>query len=129
MLVIDLDAEEVIETVGVGNQPYTVALTPDETKAYVSNWGDGTVSVIDTESYAMTESVLVGMGPNAIVADPERPRMYVADGNSDTVSVIETESDEATDWINLEPYEGAPFGSLPNTSRSATTARRCTLRT
>jgi YVTN family beta-propeller protein len=115
VLVIDLDAEEVIETVGIGNQPYTVALTPDETKAYVSNWGDGTVSVIDTESYAMTESVLVGMGLNAIVADPERPRMYVADGNSDTVSVIDTESDEATDWINLEPYEGAPFGSLPNT--------------
>ena len=97
VLVIDLDAEEVIETVGVGNQPCTVALTPDETKAYVSNWGDETVSVIDTESYAMTESVLIGMGLNAIVADPERPRMYVADGNSDTVSVIETESDEATE--------------------------------
>ena len=114
MSVIDLESEEVIETVGVGNQPYTVALTPDETKAYVSNWGDETVSVIDTESYEMIESVLVGMGPNAVVADPERPRMYVADGNNDTVSVIETETDETTDWINLEPYEGAPYGSLPN---------------
>jgi DNA-binding beta-propeller fold protein YncE len=38
----------VVATVGVGVFPVGVAISPDGTRAYVTNAGDFTVSVIDT---------------------------------------------------------------------------------
>ncbi len=50
-------------TVGVGNSPYGVAITPDGYHAYVTNSGAGTVSVINTQTYAVDHTVAVGSRP------------------------------------------------------------------
>ena len=47
MSVIDASANRVINTISVGQGPTDVKLSPDGTRAYVSNRDDGTISVID----------------------------------------------------------------------------------
>ena len=112
--VVDLCREEVIESISVGNKPYTVELFRNGKKAYVSNWGADTLSVIDTDDLEVTETIQVGGRPNDVLRSPTRSHVYTSSGNADTVSVIDTRSDEVVETIDLEPYEDAPTGSMPN---------------
>ena len=41
----------------VGSGPYGVAVTPNGEYAYVTNFGDGTVSVISTATNTVTETI------------------------------------------------------------------------
>lgn len=44
-------------SVAVGSEPTGVALSPNNTEAYVANWVEGTVSVVDTESMTVKKTV------------------------------------------------------------------------
>ena len=49
--VIDATTNTVVPlSIPVGSFPFALAITPDGTRAYVTNVGDATVSVIDTTS-------------------------------------------------------------------------------
>jgi YVTN family beta-propeller protein len=65
----------VVTTVGVGDLPYGVAITPDGTRAYVTNAYSNSVSVIDTNpsdaSYnTVVATVGVGDFPGAVAITP-----------------------------------------------------------
>jgi len=45
------------KSVAVGSEPTSLALTPNNTKLYVSNWVDGNLSVIDPVSMTVTSTV------------------------------------------------------------------------
>jgi YVTN family beta-propeller protein len=49
--------------IGVGSQPYAVAVRGDQSLVYVSNFLDGTVSVVDTATNAVVASIAVGGSP------------------------------------------------------------------
>lgn len=71
MSIIDADTNSptlntVIGTIAVGQNPYGVAFNPSYTKAYVTNRGDGTVTVIDAQTDAVIDTITVGGGPGAI---------------------------------------------------------------
>ncbi|WP_423747413.1 glutaminyl-peptide cyclotransferase (plasmid) [Haladaptatus sp. SPP-AMP-3] len=112
--VVDLCRGEVVESISVGNKPYTVELSRNGKKAYVSNWGADTLSVIDTDDLEVTKAIQVGGRPNDVLLSPTRSRLYTSSGNADTVSIIDTKSDEVVETLDLEPYEDAPTGSMPN---------------
>jgi YVTN family beta-propeller protein len=95
-------------------QPYGVALTRDGATAYVTNWGEHSVSAIDVRARSLVGQVQVGTHPNAVTVSPVRPELYVANGDSDTVSVIDAASRAVTRTLDLAPYRGAPEGSNPN---------------
>lgn len=78
-----------------------------EVQAYVSNFGDGTVSVIDAETFSKTATIPVGERPVGIVAHPDGSRVYVASRDSNTLSVIDTMTNEVTATV---PMAGGPFG-------------------
>lgn len=48
---------KVLESVAVGSEPTSVALSPSGRYAYVANWNDGTVSVIETESMSAKRTI------------------------------------------------------------------------
>jgi YVTN family beta-propeller protein len=50
-----------------------VAITPDGTHAYVTNFADNTVSVIATASNAVVANVAVGTAPDAVAITPALP--------------------------------------------------------
>lgn len=71
----------------VGYRPFGLALSPDEKRLAVSNWGDRSVSLLDAETLHVITKVTVGGHPNDIVWAKDG-RLFVANANSDTVSVV-----------------------------------------
>jgi YVTN family beta-propeller protein len=55
-----------VATILVGFGPNGVAVTPDGTRAYVTNTIDGTVSVISTASNKVVATIPVGNFPLAV---------------------------------------------------------------
>ena len=89
--VVDIPHFRVIKTIAVGTQPYGVAVSPDGTRAYVTNYNNGaasTVSVIDTTPNTVGTTINVGNGAQSIVITPDNRKVYVANNASNTVTVI-----------------------------------------
>jgi YVTN family beta-propeller protein len=97
-------------------QPYGVALSRDGATAYVSNWGEHSLTAVDVASHAVRAHIQVGTHPNAVLANPSRgsQELFVANGDSDTVSVVSTATNAVTRTFDLAPYAGAAEGSNPN---------------
>jgi len=103
----------VLPQVRVGHNPYTVALSRFGDVAYVSNWGESTVSVLDVTRHTPTlvKTIQVGTHPNAMALNPRRAELYVANADSDTISVISTITQEVIRTIDLAPFPGAEVGA------------------
>jgi YVTN family beta-propeller protein len=89
--VVDIPHFRVIKIIAVGTQPYGVAVSPDGTRAYVTNYNNGaasTVSVIDTTPNTVGTTINVGNGAQSIVITPDNRKVYVANNVSNTVTVI-----------------------------------------
>jgi DNA-binding beta-propeller fold protein YncE len=80
---------KVLERVAVGSEPTGVALNGDASRAYVTNWNDGTLSVVDTSSMKLVRTVdlnaalvaggyLGSLQPRAALAHPRS--IAVGDG-------------------------------------------------
>jgi YVTN family beta-propeller protein len=80
----------VVKTTQVGDLPVGVAMTPDGTRAYVTNSGSQNVSVIDTANRTVTATVKVGRNPINVAIRPDGARAYVVNADSNSVSVINT---------------------------------------
>ena len=104
--------------------PYTVALSRDGAKAYVSNWGQDTVSVVDTASAKPLRTITVGTHPSALVPSPTRDELYVANTEGDSIAVVNTRKDTVARTIKLDPYKGAPVGTQPNALAVAPDGKR-----
>src|SRR5215510_8188845 len=63
-----------------------------QTKAYVTNFGDNTVSVIDSTTNTVTATIPVGSNPVGVAVTPNGASAYVANGTSNDVSVLATAS-------------------------------------
>ena len=94
----DMRTTAVVDTITVGNDPYAVAVSPTGPEAgdiYVTNAGDGTLSIIDPSDNTVIDTINLGNGVDYAVAvsptGPEAGDIYV--GNYDnyygTVSVID----------------------------------------
>jgi len=98
----------VIATITVGAGPYGgAAVSPDGEFAYVSNYGEGTVSVIKTSDHTVIDTIPVGAGPAGVSLTPDGAFVYVCNYGSNTVSVIDTSSHTVIDTI---PAGIRPFG-------------------
>lgn len=97
-------------------QPYGVTLSSDGSTAYVSDWGEDSVTAIDLSTGVVIAKIAVGTHPNALVTNPlpSRHQVAVANGDSDTISLIDTKTNMVTRTINLAPYANAPVGTQPN---------------
>ena len=76
-------AQTVTATLGVGSQPYAVAVNPVTNKIYVANMNSNNVTVIDGASNTTT-TVSVGSGPQAVAVNPATNQIYVANMTATT---------------------------------------------
>lgn len=86
--VIDAATNTVVATVTVGRSAIGVAITPNGTRAYVTN-GDGSVSVINTATNLVADTITGFSGPRGIAFTPDGMHAYVSNDPS-SVSVIGT---------------------------------------
>src|SRR5690349_9257491 len=95
------DANTKTAAIEVGDEPRTVAITPDKHFAYVTNQASATVSVIDLTTNQKTQDISVGVEPYGIALTPDGARAYVANSASNTVSVIDTASNTVVATIKI----------------------------
>lgn len=100
---------ETIATIPVGNDPSSVSVLQDGTRAYVANRGDGTVSVVSLVSDTVTKTiplpkepcnpadptVLCTVHPVSIAAATGTPRgkVYVVSPDTNILTIIRTDND------------------------------------
>ena len=97
--VLDATNKEVA-TIDVGLAPFGVAVTPDGSRAYVTNLNN-TVSIIDTATNAVSATISVGKGPLGIAFTPDGSKAYVANELDHTVSVIAIPSNTVVGTIHV----------------------------
>jgi YVTN family beta-propeller protein len=77
-----------------GNQEFLeyggAAVSRDGTRAYVTNYTSGNVSVIDTASKTVVTSVEAGADPVGVVVSADGHKAYVANSFSNSVTIVDT---------------------------------------
>lgn len=86
---------QIIATVPVGNNPSSVAILQDGTRAYVANRTDGTVSVVSLVSNTVLKTIPVAGHPVSIAATTGTPlgKVYVVSPDSNLLTIIRTDND------------------------------------
>ncbi|HJT91311.1 MAG TPA: beta-propeller fold lactonase family protein, partial [Mycobacterium sp.] len=91
-------------SIAVGNSPNGVAVSPDGSTVYVTNFGDlssggNTVSVIDAATTTVVATITVGGNPANVAVSPNGATAYVTNLDDGTVSVIDTATNSVTATI------------------------------
>ncbi len=73
-----------------GSWSKVAAVSPDETKAYVSNWISGDISVIDIENRTFLYSIPVGGTPRGMAFSRNGKYLYVCRYDNGTIVKIDT---------------------------------------
>lgn len=94
----------VTDSVDTGDQPHEVAAAPDHGQAYVTNYGDGTITVVNVETRTASDHwSLEGYDrPHGIAVGPEEKRVYVTAENNQAV----LELDAKTGRVRREFHTG-----------------------
>src|SRR2546423_2668027 len=95
--VIRPDNNTRLAKITVGDEPQSIALTPDNQQAYVANAAGNSVTVIrindpawGTFSATVESQLSTGAEPWNVVCTPDGRRVFVANSGQDTISVIDT---------------------------------------
>jgi YVTN family beta-propeller protein len=100
-----------IDSLTVGDMPQWIALDPPRAKAFITNEGDGTVSVIDTTTGTVKPSVIpVGPGPLTITIYESAAKAYVYNVGDGSISVIDTVGETVITTVALLFADGFESG-------------------
>lgn len=114
---VDPQNGQVLGTLAVGTNPYTVVCHPELSKVYVTVENENVIKVIDiAEPSAMTvlASIAVLKNPEAMVIDAAGARMYVTASDEDAVQVVDLATESLLTLYNLHDASITTFGSSPN---------------
>jgi len=116
-----------VNTVIVGGQATYLALSPDNTRLYVSvdfcNYPDasqGCVAVIRADALATSPTVKIPVGefPGGLALTPDGSRLYVVNGGDNTISVIDTSTDAVVQTIAGTPSGKGEIVMSPDGTRA-----------
>ena len=99
--VIDLSTNSISATITVGNNPFSVAISPDGTTGYVMNNADNTISIFNTLTNTVTKTLTVGVNPLFCVFSPDGTKAYVSNYSGKSISVINTSTNTVSTTINF----------------------------
>ncbi|MGD1837385.1 MAG: YncE family protein, partial [Nitrososphaeraceae archaeon] len=93
------NADDVVGTVAVGNNPLDMIYAQDKMLMYVANTDDGTITILDTAGGGdnmvgnaddVLGTVSVGNTPNQIKYSEDMMLMFVGNADDDTVTILDT---------------------------------------
>ncbi|MGH7601624.1 MAG: beta-propeller fold lactonase family protein, partial [bacterium] len=111
----DTSTDSFVGKAQAGNSPANVAVNPDGTKAYVTNWdifnsNGRVVRVIDTATLTTIKQINVGLAPHGISFSHDGKLIYVTNYFSDSISILRASDDQEVARILLAP-DVNPAGS------------------
>jgi YVTN family beta-propeller protein len=84
-----------------------VKATSQAELAYVTNEGDGTISVIDPKTKKVVDTISVGKSPKAIAITPNGGEAYVGGARRNSIVVVDTKTKAITSTIDVGKYPHA----------------------
>lgn len=126
--VLDAASFRKVGSIPVGREPHNVQVSPDGTRAWVTNNGErgkpdqeqarkatskrdheamasgGQVWAIDTATDAVVARIPVGMHPAHVVLTPDGRFAYVTNGGENTVSVVDTTAQRVVATVPVGAY-------------------------
>jgi DNA-binding beta-propeller fold protein YncE len=106
------DSGELIGEVSVGQEPRFVALSLDDSRAFVTNGSDGTMSVIDlttAQPKVLGQALNVGFEPRGIAVTPNGTFAFIANFSTGNVTVVRLATPEVVGTVQVggNPYSVA----------------------
>ncbi len=102
------DTNTRLAKIAVGDEPESIALTPDGRYAYVANAAGSSISVIQindpawgTFSANVITNLATGSEPWNVVCSPDGLRVFVANSGQDTITIIETSTQYVIGHVDL----------------------------
>ncbi len=91
-------------TIPVGNNPASVTVLSDGTRAYTANQTDGTVTIANLSSYSVEKTLAVVGHPRTVVstANSLYGKVYTAAPDSPYITILETETDLVDTTVLLQ---------------------------
>lgn len=106
LIVLHLPTEEIVKEIITGQErSHIVALSQDQSRAFVANIDYGTMSVIDLENEEVITTIETGEGAEGIAISADESELWITNRYEDTVSVI--------DLGTFEVVETLPAGEFP----------------
>ena len=90
--VVDLENNEVIQTVKTGPIPNYTVITKDNKRAFVSNTGNNSISEIDLKSWTVKRKLNAGAAPEHMVFSKNEKTIFVTNPRAGKVSVVSVAS-------------------------------------
>lgn len=107
------EAAAEVRRIPVGVRPHSVAVSPDGTRLYVTNFGDSSVSVVDAYGEAVVASHPVGESPYGVAVSPDGTDLYVAATGPSTVTQYSVSGDDLVQDGSILPADDRskrPYG-------------------
>jgi YVTN family beta-propeller protein len=76
------------ENIDTGDLPRGLQCSPDGKRAYITNFGDGTLSVVDTITRSVATTLDMPGFAEAVAVSPHGERIYLGDYWSGAVAVL-----------------------------------------
>jgi DNA-binding beta-propeller fold protein YncE len=111
---IDLASGQVMKTVALPSEPYTMVVSADGNLLFVSMWGGTTVQVYSTTTLAFVTELVTDQHPNAMVLSNDGRRLFVACANHESVWSYDTTTFTPIEQIAVGMFPQAPPTSTPN---------------
>lgn len=102
--VLDLNTEQMIKIIKVGNGHAGIDVTPDGRYAVTGAIADEVVTVIDAATLEVVKTVKVGFGPHGVRASRDNRWLYVAVTASDQVTVIDGRNVEIAQTFDVASF-------------------------
>ncbi|MEN3334394.1 MAG: hypothetical protein V7641_3759 [Blastocatellia bacterium] len=120
--VIDTASQKVAARILTGTGRHEVALTADDRFAFISNTGEGTVSIIDVAKLTKIKDVKVGVTATSLAYSPLSKAVYAIDETTGAMIAIDAQSLEPVARLSVKPginliriAPGGRFGFILNT--------------
>ncbi|HKM45951.1 MAG TPA: hypothetical protein VJX69_00095 [Terriglobales bacterium] len=98
--VVNTQSNNLVATIPAGVNPVALAVTPDKSKLYVANQGDGTISAFNTaDRSTRTITGSLTNPPIWLVARTDSQRVYVLEQTTGTLASIDTTSTAGPDTL------------------------------
>ncbi|MGD8326979.1 MAG: beta-propeller fold lactonase family protein [Sphingomonadales bacterium] len=93
IVIVDVDAAKVVQSIDTKQRgSHMLALTADESRAFVSNLGSGTVSVLDLNTGKKIKDLRSGVGPEGLAISPDGKELWVGNREENTVAIFDTQT-------------------------------------
>jgi DNA-binding beta-propeller fold protein YncE len=114
LYLIDLTTKLIKQKIYLGAEAYTCLLSTDQSKLYISLWGNDKIAVFDTKKQQIVNSISVGDNPNDLCISNNGKLLFVSNANDNTVSVIDLKKFVVLENLNTAVHPTKLSGTTSN---------------